>query len=196
MLNRLFPRALRMLILIGLLLTLQGCLSLATSGASAIYSRHSWENNINDQFLFVRANQAIYFRTDDFEGTNINISVSKQRALLTGEVNHAWQRERAAEIVANVPGIKKVYNHLEVTPLRSALIQAQDAWLTTKIKSKLIFANDVDGSKVKVVTENGKVYLMGELTQEEADAAKQIALNTNGVREVVPVFTYLLIVNT
>ena len=68
--------------------------------------------------------------------------------------------------------------------------RASDSWLTTKVKSKLIAYKDIDSTKIKVVTENGVVYLMGLVFPEEGNRAARVTSETKGVRKVVKVFEY------
>ena len=68
---------------------------------------------------------------------------------------------------------------------------ANDAWLTTKIKSALISDSDIRGRNVKVVTENSVVYLMGLVTRKESERISEIAATTSGVQRVVRLFELL-----
>jgi osmotically-inducible protein OsmY len=87
--------------------------------------------------------------------------------------------------------IKKVHNELEVAGPTSLIARANDNWLTTKIKSSMAVSSSTDANRIKVVTENGIVYLLGLLTREEADAAVQLTRKTYGVQKIVKVFEYI-----
>ena len=102
------------------------------------------------------------------------------------------QRQAAASIVAKIPGILQVYNRLEVKGPSSSLSRINDAWITAKVKSKLI-ASEVDPASIKVVTENSIVYLMGTVKPAEAEIAAELASKTAGVGKVVKIFSYLII---
>jgi osmotically-inducible protein OsmY len=87
--------------------------------------------------------------------------------------------------------VRKVYNELTLAGKTSLLSRTNDRWLTTKVKSAFSTAELSDATRIKVVTENGVVYLMGLLTRAEADAAANIARKIQGVQKVVKVFEYI-----
>jgi osmotically-inducible protein OsmY len=70
------------------------------------------------------------------------------------------------------------------------LARSNDAWISTKVKSRLSLDDKLDASKIKVVTENGVVYLMGPVSKSESDVATKIVSETSGVQKVVRVFEY------
>jgi osmotically-inducible protein OsmY len=111
--------------------------------------------------------------------------------LLTGQVSSEKLRIELGSIVKNVPGVKDVYNQTTVTSPTSPLMHVNDAWITAKIKTQLIAANEIDPSQIKVITEQGTVYLMGIVLPEQADIATEIAKTTSGVEKVVKVFSYI-----
>lgn len=176
-----------------IVLSLQGCWNVATTGAQAVYNRHHLEKNLKDQYLTLQAYQTLYGKTEEFENTNISISTYNKEMLLAGQVPSAWQKVKAEKLINKIPDINKIYNLIEVKSPSSVLTRVSDTWITTKVKSKLLASNEVDASEVKVVTENGTVYLMGVLLPEQADAAVEVASNTEGVRSVVKIFSYMKI---
>lgn len=174
-------------------LCLQGCMNVATSGAEAVYNRHSIEKNLKDQYLTMQAYKALYYDTDQFKNTNIIISTYNREMLLAGQVPYVWQKTRAKEIIKKIPDVGSVYNLVAIQSPSSQLTRISDAWITAKVKAKFLASNDMDGSQVKVVTENGTVFLMGILLPEHADAAVHLASNTDGVQSVVKIFSYMKI---
>jgi len=172
---------------------LQGCMNVATTSAEAVYNRHSIEKNLKDQYLTYQAYRAIYFDNDMFKNANITVSTYNREVLLAGQAPHEWQKRKAHTLVSNIPDIKHLYNLIEVQSPSSSLTRISDAWITTKVKAKLLASNEVDASKVKVITENGRVFLMGIVLPEQADAAVDLAGNTEGVLSVVRVFSYMKI---
>lgn len=182
-----------MLSLFALLLLLSGCMDIATTGAQAIYNRHTLQKGLNDQFITLQAYQALNYKTKQFQDANISISTYNREVVLAGQVPQAWQKMKAEELIKTIPNVKEVYNTITVAGASSALTRISDAWLTTKIKSKLIASNDVDATQIKVMTENGTVYLMGIVPKEEALAAVDIATDTEGVQKVIKLFSYITI---
>lgn len=111
--------------------------------------------------------------------------------LLAGQVNSEEQRQLAASTVANIHNVRRVHNELTLSGTTSMLARSNDAWITTKVKSKMLAVSDVEGHRIKVITENGVVYLMGLVTREEADRAANLARKTAGVQKVVRIFEYI-----
>lgn len=175
-------------------LSLPACMNIATTGAQAVYNRHSIQKNLTDQYISMQAYQQLYEKTKQFKNTNISIATYNTEVLLAGQVPEAWQKDKAEAIVKNIPDVSEVYNLIAIASPSSTLTRISDAWLTAKVKAKLIASADVDATQIKVVTENGTVYLMGVLLPEQADAAVDIASNTEGVGKVVKIFSYVKIV--
>ena len=111
--------------------------------------------------------------------------------LLAGQVPTKSLKTDAQEVAQRIAKVRKVHNELEISGPISYVARANDSWLTSKVKTKLIAAGDAKGRKVKVVTENGTVYLMGMLTRDEADATVSVTSSTYGVQKIVKVFEYL-----
>lgn len=175
--------------------SLQGCLgaSAAATGAQAVYNKQTLREGSENHLITMRANRAIYIDTDRFKETSVSISAFHYIVLLTGQVATQEQREEIGEIVKNVPDVEKVYNFISVGPIPSPFTQMHDSWITSKIKSQFIASADIDPNQIKVVTENGMVYLMGILPHEQADIAVDIAKSTSGVKGVVKIFSYIRI---
>jgi len=131
-------------------------------------------------------------RQDELLGDDVNISVTSFNGivLLTGEVLTDEQRRRAGEIVEANPSTRKLVNELELAGKTSVIGRTNDALLTTKVKAQL-FKDENTAPTIKVVTEHGKVYLLGLVTPAEADAAVESAQNVPGVTHIVKVFEYI-----
>lgn len=123
--------------------------------------------------------------------SNIHVTSFNGSVLLTGQVRAESLRGEAQAIVAEVKNVRRVYNELEVTGPTSMLTRSSDTWITGKVKSLLLADKGVPGRDIKVVTENGIVYLMGLIRRADADAATEVARNAGGVRKVVRIFEYV-----
>lgn len=121
-----------------------------------------------------------------FDATSYNGVV-----LLTGQVINEDLRQLAAKTAAAVKNVRLVRNELEIGANSSLAARSNDTLLTTKIKTKLLATSGIKDSRVKVITENGSVYLMGLVTQAEADIASKVAQETSGVQRVVRLFEYV-----
>ncbi|MDO3388405.1 BON domain-containing protein [Gilvimarinus sp. SDUM040013] len=111
--------------------------------------------------------------------------------LLVGQVPTNEMRELAGTTVKKLPNVRQVHNELQVQAPISLLDGANDSWLTTKIKSKLLANREIDGGRLHIVTENNTVFLMGLVTRTEAETVTNIARHTGGVQKVVRVFEYI-----
>lgn len=172
-------------------LSLSGCMDVASTSAQAVYNRHGIQKNLHDQNVTRQVFQALNYKTNDFQDAHIVIATYNNEILLTGQVPKAWQKEKAEQIAKAVPSIGKVYNLLTVAAPTSSLTHMSDGWITTKIKTRLMAASDVDASQIKVITENGTVYLMGIVPVSDAKAATEVARKTDGVERVVRLFSYI-----
>jgi len=168
-------------------------LSVATSSAQAVYNRNHLRQQVSDNYITMQAYRKIYNDTDDFKHANISIATFDNNVLLTGQTLHPNQPAAAERIIKTIAGVNHVYNHITVEAPSSALTSVSDGWITTKIRSKLLAEDDVNPDHIKVVTENGTVYLMGIVFPEESDAVVNVASHTEGVQAVMKHFYYLRI---
>lgn len=111
--------------------------------------------------------------------------------LLAGQTPRADLKAQAEQAASTVQRVKKVHNELQVMDPITLLAISNDALLTTKIKAQMLTDNAIPGSRIKVVTDNGIVYLMGLLTQAEATRAANLVQGVSGVQKIVKVFEYI-----
>tara|TARA_R110000824_G_scaffold7892_3_gene35689 strand:- start:32973 stop:33554 length:582 start_codon:yes stop_codon:yes gene_type:complete len=123
---------------------------------------------------------------------NIDVISFNQTVLIVGQVPTQELKNLATRVATTSNSrVKTVYNELEVAGSTSFMSRTNDAWISTKLKSKMLVNDDVEGLRTKVVTENGAVYLMGLLTRAEADRAVELVSTTSGVTKVVRAFEYI-----
>jgi len=174
-------------------LVMQGCVPVVIgAGGAAAYSsledRRTTGTQIDDESIEVRAGNRV---SDRFGGrVHINVTSYNRNALITGEVPDEATKAEAEKIVRAVPTVRDVTNDLQVAGISSYGGRANDSYLTSKVRGRLLDTKRVSPVHLKVVTEAGVVYLMGMVTEPEADEAVDIARNTGGVRKVVKVFEY------
>lgn len=111
-----------------------------------------------------------------------------RRVLLTGDVPSAADKAAAERTVAAVENVKVIVNELGIQSSPSLTARSADALVTARVKAAMIDAKDLQANTVKVVTERGTTYLMGVVTQREADRATEITRSISGVQRVVRVF--------
>jgi osmotically-inducible protein OsmY len=116
----------------------------------------------------------------------LNINVYEGRVLLTGAAPTPASEAEAAEIAGRVPGVRAVYNEIELTLPESAWADAQDTWISSRLRTELAFTPDLRSGNYTIETVNGSVYLIGSArTQAELDNATSIARNIPDVKRVV-----------
>ena len=122
------------------------------------------------------------------DNAHINVTSFNQKVLLTGEVKDAGIKGEAGAYVKAMKNARTVYNELIIGPNSSFTARANDAYLESKIKTQMIFTENLPSNSMAIIAEGSSVYLLGILTQDEADLAKKIASNTNGVKDVYVYF--------
>jgi osmotically-inducible protein OsmY len=169
-----------------------GCIALIGAGGaaavSALEDRRTTGTQIEDQGIESRAQGRINERFG--ERAHVNVTVYNRMVLLTGEVWDEATRAEMESIVAAVPNVRTVTNEVQVSGLSSGPSRANDTAITAKVKGRLLNVKGLNPYHIKVVTEAGVVYLLGLVTETEADAAVEVARTTGGVRKVVKVFEY------
>lgn len=173
-------------------LALQGCPALIGAGGvaavSSLEDRRTTGTQLDDRAIESRAGLRIAERIG--ERGQINVTAFNRTALLTGEAWDEQTRELAEKIVAELPAVRSVANEIQVGRLSSASSRVNDAAITAKVKSAFLNVEGVSSKHVKVVTEAAVVYLLGIVTEAEADKAVEVARTTGGVRKVVKLFEY------
>ena len=182
---------------------LAGLLTLTTGCATVVDSvnedpirqdptQRSWGNWLDDQTIETVAEVNINKSSDEFRrNSRIKVISFNGIVLIIGQVPNQSLKDEATRIVTPIQNVQKVYNELTVGQLASVIEHSSDAWLTTKIKTKLIQDEIVSADKIKVNTEKGTVFLMGLATPKEASNAVEAARNTRGVQKVVKIFEYV-----
>jgi osmotically-inducible protein OsmY len=174
-------------------LLLQGCevalLSAAAAGGVAAFEdRRTSGTQLDDEAIEARIGNRVAERFGD--KVHVNVNSYNRFALLTGEAPDEAARAEIEKIALAVVNVRGVSNDIQVgapTPMSS---RANDSFITSKVKARLLDARKVSPVHVKVATEAGVVYLMGVVTEQEGDGAIDIARTTGGVRKVVKIFEY------
>jgi len=177
---------------VALAVGLQGCPAIIAGGGvaavSSLEDRRTTGTQLDDNAIESRAASRIGERLG--ERAHVNVTSFNRAVLLTGEVWDDATRAEVEKIVAGVPNIRSVTNEVQVSGLSSATSRANDTALTARVKGRFINVQGLNPLHVKVVTEAGVVYLLGVVTETEAETATELARTTGGVRKVVKVFEY------
>lgn len=173
---------------------LQSCIPLIVgagvgAGLMMAEDRRTNATMLEDQTIEIKARNRISEKYND-QG-NISVICFNRFILLTGQAPTEEMKQDVSVLVLEVPNVRNVQNEIVVGGNSSTTSHASDALLTSQVKGRLSQNKDVGASHVKVVSENGTVFLMGLVTRAEADAAAQTASTTSGAQRVVKVFEYL-----
>ena len=148
--------------------------------------RRTSGTQLEDETIELRASAKV---RDTFgEKVHVNVTSYNRQVLLTGEVPSERERQAVSAIVEKVENVKSVANELSAMPNASLGSRSNDLVVTGKIKATLIDSRDLFANAFKVVTERNTVYLMGRVTQREADSATALIRNVGGVNKVVRMF--------
>ncbi|MHB1676169.1 MAG: BON domain-containing protein [Sulfuriferula sp.] len=177
-----------------MVLQLQACVPLVAAGAGAgaamAIDRRSSGAYIDDKEIELRvANHIETAYPSDY--VHVDVMSFNRSVLLTGEVPDAQTQQKIADIAHSVMDVTHVYDETKIKPPTTLTIRTSDAYLTTAVKTRFLDAKRFPVSAVKVTTEDGVVYLMGFVTQQEGQDAAQIASTTSGVIGVVKLFEYI-----
>ena len=160
-------------------------------GASVAHDRRTAGAVLDDQTIEMKAGAAIAAEHEVAKQVHINITSMNGIVLLTGEANTLEARDQVLTRVRSVQGIRRITNEIVIGPVSSIPSRAHDGWITGKVKTAFLAEKDFDSTRVKVVTENSVVYLMGLVTADEADTATRLAADVSGITRVVKVFEFV-----
>lgn len=169
---------------------LGGCVGAAVVGVGAgalmLADRRNSETYLSDESMEIRATSRINEKYGD--KVHVNVTSYNRMLLLTGEVPTEAIKADVEKIASGVPNVKSISNELAIAGPSSFGGRSNDSYITSKVKARFVDAGKFSPNLVKVVTEAGVVFLLGLVTQAEADAAVEIARTTGGVLKVVRVF--------
>lgn len=176
-------------------LSLQGCIATAVVGGVAVATKVATDprtagRQLDDESLEEKIAYNLNKDEQVKQESRINVVVYNGKALLIGQTLSESAKDSAKGIAAGVEGVSIVYNEIRIGEKIGMMQISKDSWITSKIKSQLLANNEVKATEVKVITENGEVFLMGNLSDTQANAAADVARNTAGVTKVVKVISY------
>ena len=172
---------------------MQGCVPIVAVGVGAGVlmgaDRRTTGSYLEDTRIETRSAKQIFSQYKD--NVHVNITSFNRQVLITGEVAVEADKLKIESIVAAEPNVKSVSNELVVSVPSGLAARSNDGLVTSNVKLRFLSNKIFQPDHVKVVTENGTVFLMGLLYRKEAEAAIEIARNSKGVQRVVTLFEYL-----
>lgn len=149
---------------------------------------------LNDQTLELDVINSIRKNPSFSDADHIKVEVHQGVVLLAGETVSEANRALATKLAEESRLTERVVNDLKVGERAGFGGKLDNAWLTNKVNSRLLTKNPVPGndlSRIKVISSQNTVYLMGMVTQEEGEAVAEVVRNIRGVEKVVKIFDYV-----
>ncbi len=175
--------------------TIQGCavatVVAITAGATMATDRRTIGKQIDDQSIELNAHNELAKQSALSDNTNLHVVSVNGSVLIVGQAPNTYLRDLAIKTITEVKGVVQIHNQVRISSTTSVTTQTNDIWLTSKVKSALFASDKVNVKDIKVVTENGEVFLMGLVSKKEADAAINITRNISGVSRVLKAFEYI-----
>jgi len=170
---------------------LTACIPLIVGGAVVggtlvANDRRTSGAQLEDEGIELRSTSRI--RSNVGDRVHVNVSSYNRQVLLTGEVPTAQDKLLVEQIISRVENVSSVVNELAVMGSSSLTQRSSDVLVTGRVKAMLVDAKDLFANSFRVVTERGTTYLMGRVTQREADRGTAVARGTPGVQKVVRIF--------
>jgi len=183
------------LILILSIPLLTGCVAaVATSaivGTNMATDRRTSGSYIEDQTIEIKSARAILDNDELNQSSSVSVTSFNRVVLLVGQAPNERLRSTASEIIRKIENVRKVHNEIRISAPGSILTSTSDTWITTKAKSLMLAEKNFASGHIKIITENGELFLMGLVSRAEADKAIAIVRNIDGVERVVQAFEYM-----
>lgn len=171
---------------------LASCVAAVVAGAAAgmVYDRRSVVTLEADTRLFHVIHTAIV-TNPQFRDSRIVVTSFNRVILLVGQTPTASLRVMAEKIAQSNPKVIRVYDEVTISNPIPVAQRTRDSWITGKVRSMMLTKKGLESGSIRVVTEDGVVYLMGIATQEQSRLAVDVARRVNGVKKVVKIFQYI-----
>jgi osmotically-inducible protein OsmY len=181
-------------LLLATTLLLQSCVGLligaGVGAVSVAHDRRTIGTQVDDRTTAGRISTAISNDVAINEQSNISVQVFNGTALLVGQAPTQALIQQAESLASSVKNIKKLHNQIRLGSPIPASVVANEVWIASKIKTKLIADKRIDGLHIEIEVENGEVFLMGLVSEQESNIAVEITRNISGVKQVIKAFEY------
>jgi len=156
-------------------------------GAIVATDRRGGGSQVDDELIQMKAGSRL---DEAFPGGRVSVNATSynRMVLLTGQVPSDADKATVEQVIAKMDNVQSVINELSVGPATTLKERSNDAYITTKVRASIVDAQDLFANSIKIVTHRGVVYLMGRVTEREANHAAELARGVSGVVKVVKVF--------
>lgn len=181
--------------LLSLALILAGCTTTAnlanTGPISENYGERTLGMQVEDETIVTKIEVNMSKTDARLDDARIAVDSYNGIVLLTGQVPSQELKDKAGEIAKQVRRVRQVHNQLRIAANLPLGQRLADGWLSTRIRTELATNESIDSDRIRVITENDTVYLMGILTREESERVVSAVSQVGGVQRIVKAFEYL-----
>ena len=181
-------------LLLLLALLTSGCSSMIAASRKAPigedYGTRTTGARVDDSLIETKAKVNLKKVDQRFKKAQVDVDSHNGVVLLTGNVPSADMRDIATATLEKIRKVRRVHNELEVSPPKSYGAKLGDAWLSRKVKTRLLFNKHIQSRRLQVITEDGVIYLMGLVTRAEADKIVDVVKKAYGLQKIVRIFEY------
>jgi osmotically-inducible protein OsmY len=147
---------------------------------------------LDDESIETRVTVNMRSSEPAFRDASFSVNSHNGVVLLVGQVPNERLKQLATDITADTSSrIRRIHNELEIGAPRGVLTRSGDTWLATKVRTQLVANSDITSSRIRVIANNGRVFLMGIVDRDEGEQTARLVRNVGGVEQVVTVFEYL-----
>jgi osmotically-inducible protein OsmY len=166
-----------------LLFSLTGC----ANAALAVTDPRSLSTVTSDQYI--TRDLSVKYMGSEFESDHVSATVYNHEVLLTGQASSLAQRFKIVRTAKDFDSVQKVYDYIEVSS-KYVSTSTEDTYITSKVKSSLFGNGDINSNDVKIVTDNGIVYILGIIDKSQLKNMVEVTRSIDGVKKVVPLVHY------
>ena len=181
-----------LILFLSIMFLLKGCAGVvigsAASSAVVANDPRTTGTVVEDQSIEIKTTKLLRENKHLVDGSRVSVTCYNERILLTGQAKSEKIRDQIANLVKNVEKVRQIHNEMIVAAPISMLARANDAYLTTKVKSRLLVHKELKVAHIKVVSEDGVVFLLGLIDVPTEKAVSEVVRRTRGVKEVVTLF--------
>jgi len=188
LLNKLF-------LVILLCTTLSACVTAMIAGVTIatvdiLHDRRTVGEYIDDSSIELNATNYVLTNSEVRSAAHIKADSWNGILLITGEIDNEDTKRQVISYMNTIQGVRQVVDESTITGKTALLARTNDTWISSKVKSRLLLKTGLDSNRIKVITTRGTVYLMGIVTDQEAEEATELTRTVSGVARVVKVFEY------
>lgn len=176
-------------------ISLSGCVaalvaSVAVVTVDIIHDRRTAGEYVDDNTIELTAQNYLASNKAIRKAVHVRPTSWNGILLITGEIDEPELKQQIVNKLTNITGVRQLVDETTITGKTKLGTRANDAWITTRVKSRLVLKTGLDANRIKVTTTRGSVYLMGIVTPKEGMKATEVARAVKGVERVVKVFEY------